>query len=714
MTAPTAIWSGVARGSGTSTSTVPLRSGRFQREGSGMIARPGLVDRLMAGQDGSVALLVAPAGYGKSTLLAEWAAADPRLFARVRLRPADDDPAQLMRSIAKALGGPKTSFVLVLDDAHVLRRPETIEALGDVIEGLGSHATVAIASRTELALPVARLRTERRLVELRAPDLSLTGDEVARLTAASGLRLDPAGASLLAARTEGWAAGVYLAVLALADDPHPARSLARFGGDDRLVMEYVREEFLAGLPAHLNDFLVRSSVLERLSGPACDYVLERNNSARILNELSRMNILLVPLDRTGAEYRYHALLAQALRHELRQSRPGAETALHLRASTWHESQDEPRIAIDHAVAADAVARAGRLVWQESRGLLAYGRRDELMRHLGRFSADEVASCAPLGLSAAAAHLVVGDKALVDHWTATALSAEGSLAVALRVMRAAVADSDLARIRDEAARGCAAAREESPWRALAFLIEGTAMFLMGNAGARERLEEGARRGAAVAPAIQVVCLGQMAVMDMRDGAWDVAERTAARARIQAERVNSSDYPTSALIFAASAAIEAHFGRVEACARDARHADRLLSELAGFTPWYNAECRLALACAALRAGELPRARRLLAETERDLRDLPEATAARAWLDECAAQAEVVSAAPSADTDPPTTAELRVLQFLPTHLSFPEIADSLYVSTNTVKTHARALYRKLDASSRSEAVAHARAGGLLDAAR
>jgi LuxR family transcriptional regulator, maltose regulon positive regulatory protein len=695
------------------------------RRGSGLIERRELVGRLMATPDASLTLLVAPAGYGKSTLLADWSAADPRPFAWVRLRPAHDRPAELVRAIARALGDlgrreSTGSFVLVLDDCHVLQQAETVRTLSQVIDGLGSQANVAIASRTELPLPVARLRTERRLVELRAPDLTLTRGEVGRLAAAAGLTLEPVDADRLAKRTEGWAAGVYLAVLAVANDADPGRSLSHFGGDDRLVADYVREEILGGLPRQVIEFLVRSSIIERLSGPLCDHVLERRDSGRVLDRLSRMNLLLVPLDRTGTEFRYHRLLAQTLRHELAQREPSVEAALHLRASTWHESHGEPELAIEHAIEADELSRAGRLLWEESRTLLAYGRRATLMRHLTRFSAEQIGSCAPLALTAAAAHLVMGDKALVEHWTTSALTAagpkpaDGWSPVGLRLMRAAVADSDLVSIRDEAVQGYAATREDSAWRSLACLLEGTSEFLMGDGGsARERLEEGARRGAAVAPAIQVLCLAQLALIAMGDGEWDRADGVAARARAQAERVGVADYPTCALMFAASAAIEAHFGRVETCARHTRDADRLLSELGGFTPWYSAECRLALAYSALRSGELARARRLLEIVEDDLKALPEATTARAWLDAYKARSDDVSSSRSADADPLTTAELRVLQFLPTHLSFPQIAEHLYVSTNTVKTHARALYRKLDASSRSEAVAHACAGGLIDSA-
>lgn len=283
-----------------------------------------------------------------------------------------------------------------------------------------------------------------------------------------------------------------------------------------------------------------------------------------------------------------------------------------------------------------------------------------------------------------------------------------------VMRAAVSDAGLEAVRDEAARAYEVTAEASPWRSVACLVEGAARHLTGDRdGARARLEEGARRGAALAPSIQVLCLGQLALLAIDDDEWDAAEVLVARAQAQIGRVCIGEYPTAALVFAISAAVHAHFGRLDACDRDARHANRLLAQLGGFTPWFTAECRIALAWTALRLSDQRTARRLLEQASYELRLLPEASVAHGWLNACRQQLDDVAEARNVDAEPLTKAELRVLQYLPTHLSFLEIAEHLYVSTNTVKTHARAVYRKLAASSRSQAVLHARQAGLLEAA-
>jgi LuxR family maltose regulon positive regulatory protein len=504
----------------------------------------------------------------------------------------------------------------------------------------------------------------------------------------------------------------------VSDRSKTLRALDRFGGDDRVVADYIREEVLAGLSPDLTTFLVRTSVLARLSGDVCDHVLERRNSARLLRELSRMNVLLLPLDRTDTEYRYHPLLAQALRSELGRFEPELATKLHARASQWYEQAGNRDLAIDHAIDAGDIERAGHLLWSEAPSLLGYGHCHKLISQLRRFSREQLEACAPLALTAASAQLAAGDRALVEHWTAAATrrlnprTPNGSLEGGLLVMRAAVSDAGLAATRDQAARAYALAGEASPWRSLACLVEGAARQLTGDRdGARALLEEGARRGAALAPAIQVLCLGQLALLAIDDDEWDAADLLTARAQAQIERVRIGDYPTAALVFAVSAAVHAHFGRLDACDRDVRQANRLLGELAGFTPWFTAECRIALAWAALRLSDQRTARQLLEQASYELRLVPEANVAHAWLGACRQQLDYVAGARSTDAESLTKAELRVLQFLPTHLSFLEIAEHLYVSTNTVKTHARAVYRKLAASSRSEAVLHARQAGLLE---
>ncbi|HEX4760661.1 MAG TPA: LuxR C-terminal-related transcriptional regulator, partial [Thermoleophilaceae bacterium] len=545
-------------------------------------------------------------------------------------------------------------------------------------------------------------------------DLAMTHSEAGAVMAARGTELDPAVLDLLVHRTEGWPAALYLAALAMEEEPLAGHGLAEFTGGDRFVADYIADELLAPLSPDMVAFLTRTSVLDRLSGALCDHVLERSGSARLLKKLSRMNLMLVPLDRSDDEYRYHRLFAEALRVELSRREPELAPILHTRASAWYEHRGDSKRAIEHAIAGGDAARAGALLWSNAATYAGYGRRDDLDGWLARFSHGQVASSPTLALTAAAQAFVAGDRSLLEHWTAAALraldgsetdGARGALEAEILILRA-VAEESVTSMGDCAA---AAAPVDSPWRALACLLRGVALHLSGErAEARELLEEGARHSAAAAPHIQALCLAQLALLAIERQDWAAAESLAGRARGQVERAGLREYATSALVYAVASQVEAQGGRVETSQEDLRHASWLLTR-GDLGPWYEAECRVALACAALRLGDTPGARTLLSEAERQLERSPDARVPRAWVAACQVQAELSGSA--AGTASLTTAELRVLQFLPTHLSFPEMAERLYVSANTVKTHARSVYRKLDASSRGEAVVRARDAGLLD---
>ena len=717
--------------------------------GPGLVPRTRLVERLIAARETPLVVLAAPAGYGKTTLLREWSARDRRPFAWVALREADNEPLELLRSLGAALveaellapealetldktgSSPealqeiwgaaatrKGGVVLVLDGAHLLSRAECLELVSQLVELVGPRAQVALASRTEPRLGLGGRRALRELLELRSSDLAMTVPEAAALLKTQGLELDRSALELLVHRTEGWPAGLYLAGLAAREEPNSARALAGFAGDDRFMADYIGDELLAQLAPGMVTFLARTSVLDRVSGPVCDFVLDRGDSARLLKTLSRTSLMLVPLDRCDAEYRYHRLFAQALRGELGRREPGAEAELHERASVWYREHGDVGRSIEHAIATGDPRLAGERLWNHAAGLIGWGRLTKLREWVGRFSPEQVEGEPTLALSAAACSLMAGDRSLVERWTSAALRGlEGDDATPLRgealLIRAAVADDSVARTGQLAHEAFAVAPQESPWLALGYLLRGVGHHLTGEREpARGLLEEGARHAAAGFPSMQSLCLAQLCLLAIERGDWPAAESLSARAKAQVERSGVSRYPTSALVYAVSADVQAHVGRVEACQADASAAGELLGELVDFSPWYEGESRIALARAALRVGDLPRARGLVSDAARALQPSPDTRVALGWIETCRAQAELSSAS-AGERWHLTTAELRILQFLPTHLSFPEVAIRLCVSANTVKTHARSVYRKLDASSRGEAVARAREAGLLDQA-
>jgi LuxR family transcriptional regulator, maltose regulon positive regulatory protein len=695
-----------------------------------MVARTPLVRRLQGAGEVPLVLVVAPAGYGKSTLLAQWADRDPRPFAWLTLEQEDNDPAQLLSSIASVLRScglapPRAShrgvqqallrsvesaerpFALVLDDLQVLTSKKSLDVLTAMIDHLPWGSQLALASRSEPAMPVGRLRAHRKVVELRPADLALASSEAAELLAGAGAALDRAKVESLVRRTDGWAAALYLAALS-AD-----RS-------DSLVGDFVRDEILAALPPAEIKFLTRAAVLERLSGPVCDDVLKRTGSARLLRDLARSNVPLVAAEGPDC-YRLNETMSRVLRAELRHAEPEMECKLHRRAAAWFAGRGDTDSAARHAVAARDAALTGRILWPNALRYVAYGRNAAVRGWLEEFSDEDIAADPALSLVAAYSWLNRGDRNRAEHWTSAAArglpcarqpSLAPSLEAGVSIMRAAIGAVGVQRMGQDAARAYAQFPDGSPWLAGCCFLRGVAAHLMGDPdAARAQLEEGARRGAVGAPSTQTLCLAQLSPIAFDAGDAAGAEALAVRARAQAERQGLSKYPGLALVYATSAALRAHRGRVDEAAVDLRRARDLAGALCDPVPWYEAEVRVTLARASLRLSDVVSARVLLSESSRALRSMAGRTVLHGWFDEAWAQAEAANGHGAGDRWSLTTAELRVLQFLPTHLSFPQVAARLNVSANTVKTHTRAIYRKLDSSSRAETVMRARAAGLVE---
>ena len=707
----------------------PARQHRVPRLRRGTVRRERVLRRLAQSAHVPVTLIVAPAGYGKTTLLVHWLQADPRPTAWLTLEAADDDHERLIASLAVALGEPADltlaaltyaverrdePVVVALDDAHHLRSAEALAVVEALAAAFQPGSQLVLAGRCEPGLPVGRLRAQGRLIELRARDLVMTRREATKMLSLAGLELPPDDVQLVLERTEGWPAGVYIAALSLRGRTDLRRAVERFGGDDRLLADYLRDEVLDGLQPERLRFLERTSILDELSGPLCDAVLRRTASGLALRDMSRSNLLIVPLDQADASYRYHGLLAGMLRAELRRTDPAYEAELHRRASDWYAQAGDGERAIEHAIAAGDLTRAGRLLWTAA-GRVLDGRADDVRRWLENFTPEQIASRPTLALTAAAHHLVAGERDLVEHWTGIAARAPGGaeapLEAGVQAMRATVAREGVAAMGRDAARGYERLAEESPWRPLCCLLEGVANHLQADAAvARPRLEEGARRGSIDAPVVQALCLAQLALLAIDASDWEQAQLLAARGRSQVERLGLDGHPTSALVFAVSAFVRAHRDRVDEAQSDRRRATELMTQLVDYVAWYDVEIRVVLARTALRLGDVTGTRTLLAEAARELEPGEDIPLLRAWIDELWTQVEAFTVTELVGPSSLTTAELRILALMPTHLSFREMGRRLHVSANTVKTHAHAVYRKLDVCSRSEAVVRARSTGLL----
>ena len=609
---------------------LPRQPDRFPRP---LVDRPALVRRLTTSR-APLAVLSAPAGYGKTAVLAQWEKADRRPFVWIALDDRSNDPVRLAASIVArlheveplpedvvragsaaapdrlerllaALDRGRRALVLVFDDAQSLRAPAALETISVIGKHLGPTSTVAISSRREPSMPLGRLRAEGSVLELGLADLSMTLEEATELLQLAGLDLDGADVTAVVRRTEGWPAALQLAAQALRD----RGSSAGFAGDDRVVADYVRREVLEELNRHEQTILVRSSPLERLSSGLCDAVLERQGTGKVLRSLSRSGVPLIPLDRCDHEYRLHGLVAEALRSELRRVEPQVESGIHARASVWLEQSGELEGAIDEAIAAADVGRAAALVSTAAPALALEGRITALERWVRAFDQGDIATHPALALAAATSRIVRGDRDLAERWIGVAERAAGSaptagLAAATSALRASIAPDGVAPMQQDAARAYALSSSDSAWRAVACLLEGVGLHLTGDAArARVKLLEGARLAAATLPLARVLCLAQLALLTVDEPDLDEALNLAERALQETASAGLSDLPASALAFAISASVFARGGRTDAARAAVSDAVRLRASMSDPPPWYDAELRLALADAELRLSNAP---------------------------------------------------------------------------------------------------------------
>ena len=365
----------------------------------GLVARPRLIERMNRGGESKLTLISAPAGFGKTTLLAEWLAGTPaaeRSVAWLSLDPGDNQPESFwtymvtaLQTVAPGVGARALSLlqepqpppietilttllnelsavpndiVLVLDDYHVIGAHDVHQGIAFLLEHLPPQIHLVIATRADPPLPLGRLRARGELVEIRAADLRFTPDEAAAyLNEAMGLNLDARDVAALEGRTEGWIAALQLAALSIQGRDDVAGFISGFTGDDRYIVDYLVEEVLHRQPEPVRSFLLETSILARMSGPLCDAVTGQDGGKTMLEALDRGNLFLVPLDDRRLWYRYHHLFADVLRARLLDERPELAPELHRRACAWYEEHGERSEAIGHAMAGRYFDRAADLV-----------------------------------------------------------------------------------------------------------------------------------------------------------------------------------------------------------------------------------------------------------------------------------------------------------------------------------------------------------------
>ena len=700
--------------------------------------------------------MVAPSGFGKTTLLSQWAEHDRLAIAWVQVEETDNDPKVLLSRIAHALDAVEpigrqvfdgltspgssiagsvvprlgsalssrtTSFALILDDVHLLRDSEGRAALSTLADYVPRGSRLVLSGQVEPPLRIARLRAEGRVLEIGPGDLSLTREQASWLLRDAGVVLEEQEAAELYRRTEGWPVGLYLAALYLREGAPFGRVAASFGGDDLLVSEYVESEFLSRISRQQRVFLTRTAVLERMCGSLCDAVLELSGSAEVLADLARSNLLLVPLDRRGKWYRYHNLFRDMLLAELDRVEPGLIPVLRRRAAAWCARNDLPEPALEYSIAAGDVETAadlaGRLVlptYQQGR-VSTVQRWFQWLQERGGIGKHPRAAALASVVSAVTGRPAEAERwaDVVDHWQSGGAARPGDPPAEAwaALVRALLCRGGVKQMRtdaDEAARRFTAEGIMAP---IGALCQGLARILSGDLDGGDVSFADAVNIAteADAPEGLAEALSEQALVAIARNEWSRAAVLADRALSALRQAGIEDSYATTLVCAVAARVALHHGNIQTARQHLISAQRTRSLLTYAMPHMAVQARIELIRVHLALGDLAGARTLMQEVNELFGHRPGlgnlAGEAQALRDRLANESG--SSAPGASSL--TAAELRLLPILSTHLSFAEIAAEVSLSRHTINSQAMSIYRKLGVGSRSQAVTRSRELGLLE---
>lgn len=704
--------------------------------------RARLVDRLLREGGTPVVAVVAPAGYGKTSLLTQWLRSDTRPSTWVTIHREDNDPATLLVKLAHAfratghvnedvladmrlpssdaptLGVARLAAVLVeasspslivLDNVERLTSRGSKDLVMELAMRLPRGATLALGSRVEPPVHSASLRATGRILELTLADLAMDEAEASALLASEGIDLGD-DLSKVVARAEGWPAAIYLVALAIKVGATKESAL-QIGGDDWYISDYLQEQVLNRLTPDRLDFLVKSSILDQMSAPLCDHTLQTTGSDRRLRKLEASNMLVVPVDRSRSWFRYHTLLRDHLTTELERRSPDEVAGLHLRASEWFEAHDMIESAIHHAQRAGDGRRAAPLIARITRTVYATGGSDTVRSWMDWYERTGRITEAPtLAPMAAIAEALDGRADEAERWMTLV---DGTVRDRNRnpigrLARSIIAPRDLESMLDDATAASEALRD-TDWLPGALLVCALAKLWMDEVDqADEMLDRVIRIGEErSAPPTTSYALATRAAISRGRGHHGAAEDLASQAVDLVRRYHIERMATSCLPFVMAAQCAAHRGAIESARSRLNEAAGVRPRLTRVVPVVAVATLLEFASAYVEIADVSGARGvmrdLVAITPPDLGTL---TTRRTHLE------AVLAALPTGNVGVSTltTAELRLLPLLATHLSFPEIGDRLFVSRHTVKTQAMSIYRKLEVSSRSDAVTRSRDLGLL----
>jgi LuxR family maltose regulon positive regulatory protein len=722
------------------------------------VIREGLVDALFEGLSRPLTLVYGPAGSGKTMLVAQWAgsAKEARPVAWFSVEADDNDTARFWMYVIEALRcvlpgigeaslamlrapgvnlaaealpalinelvDASEQFVLVLDDYHVIEDERIHAGMASLIEHLPTTLRIVMTSRVEPPLRVGTLRARGQLNEIGAGQLRFSLSEAElMLNEVHGLGLTRDAVKRLHDRTEGWAAGLYLAVLSMRGRDDASSFVASFTGSDRRVVEYLAAEVLGEQGELEVDFLLHTSVLDRFCAALCDAVTGMPDSRAILDRIERANYFLIPLDPSHEWYRYHHLFGELLRHELERREPGRATDLHRLAGRWFLNAGMVSEAIGHLTAAGELDAASELIDAHWLAFTNAGQRETVARWMDQLPRGYIVNDGRLCLVQARTALAVGDRAEVLRWVDLAVQAptnnpgdDAELGEELTVVRAAAWQllGDVRQAQQLAAR-LAPLDGSSIWHSLAACVLGTsARFFDANDDAQALFEMALKLGGSRNFIVSMLSRGRLALIAADRGDWRGCSAHV-EAAFDVVRANGlEEYWICSSAHLARGRLFLHKRRPTDARAELERAVSLARRGSGPVEWSYALTTLAELLRQL--GDRRGARELVLEARELLSRCPEpGTLAPRLLEraESALRLVVDVAGPRAVViDELTAREQAVLGLLPTGLSTREIGDELGVSRDTVKTHTRRIYQKLGVSSRRDAVARGRELGLL----
>ncbi len=717
-----------------------------------MIDRAHLLAMIEAEHARPVVSIAASAGYGKTTLLAQWAAAEGRPVAWLTLDDLDNDPAVLLSylaaaldriepvpgSLRSALGAPRDRIlaaavprltselyrwqrpaVLILDDVHRLLDQTSRDVLTTIVDQLPPGFQVALASRTGFTLPLARLRAQGAVLEISQDDLALDRDEIRALAAATGLALTPGEVDGLRARTEGWAVGIYLAAVANGRGRAASSTSGDVSDGGSFVFDYLRSEFEQGLDDDELTFLTRTSILETVSASLAEAVADQPAAAARLHAFARSNLLIQEVKGSADTYRYHNLLREFLLAELERREPGGRIAAHRRAAAWFLAAGQIGRAVEHGMAGGDIDGAARTVAGAALEMFRAGNGRTLERWLQGFDADSINRHPSLAVVSAWLHVMSGRAEAADRMADIAersVARDGSDSGAASfeseraMVRALMARHGPSDMLENAEYAVSQETPASPWRPVALWLLGSAHMLLGHPDAADAAFEATANAEARAGATKMIAVAGRAGIAMARGDWRAAGDFVRDARTGLAADYLEEILPSLSVYAVGARMAMKQGDLAGARADLVRAQLVRPLATHVAPWFAVNALLDLARAYLAMSDPAGARSMVRDAEQIMRRRPNLGTLAVDLIEMRQQLAGASAT-LLGASALTNAELRLLPWLPTYLSFEEIGDRLGISRHTVKSQAMAVYGKLEATSRGEAVERAIGIGLLE---